>query len=84
MCAVVSYNDSNLLWCGKYGGCSAPADAAFLYAIPLIVGIIVCVVAAVLLYKKVGNKADAHSPWHPYRVGFPKMWCICTKSLSTS
>ncbi|MEG0895593.1 MAG: hypothetical protein RSE07_03255 [Oscillospiraceae bacterium] len=52
MCAVVAYNYSSLLWCGKYGGCSAPADVAFLYAIPFIVGIIVCVVVAVLLYKK--------------------------------
>lgn len=61
MCAVVAYNYSYLLFCGKYGGCSAPADAAFLSAIPFIVGVIVCVVIAILLYKKVVSKVKEHN-----------------------
>ena len=41
MCAVVAYNYASLLWCGRYGLCSAPADTAFFYAIPFGMGMAV-------------------------------------------
>lgn len=55
MCAVVAYNYSGLYWCGRYGGCSAPASTAFLYAIPFGVGIAVCAGLAAVFYKKAGK-----------------------------
>jgi len=41
MCVVVAYNYASMLWCGRYGGCSAPADVAFLFAIPFVLGMVV-------------------------------------------
>ena len=52
MCAVVAYGYSNLQWGAKYAGYSAPASVAFLYAIPYGIGIVVCVIVAVVLRKK--------------------------------
>ena len=52
MCAAVAYNYCTLQWCGKYGGCSAPADAAFLLCIPYGVGIAICVLLACFFAKK--------------------------------
>lgn len=57
MCAVVAYNYCNLYWSGKYMGGSAPADVAFFLAIPFIIGIIVCIILAVLFRKK-GSQTD--------------------------
>ncbi len=52
MSAVVAYNYSEMK-CGiKYAGYSAPASAAFLYAFPYGIGIVVCIVLAVVLRKK--------------------------------
>ena len=34
MCAVIAYNYCNLLWGIKYAGYSAPAETAFLTAVP--------------------------------------------------
>ena len=51
MCAVVAYNFCNMQWGIKYAGYSGPANAAFLYAIPYGIGIIVCVIVAVVLKK---------------------------------
>ena len=52
MCFVVAYNYRGLL-CGiEHDGFSAPASIAFLTAIPFAVGIVVCVVLAIRLYKK--------------------------------
>jgi len=42
MCAVVAYSYCNMQWGIKYMGFSAPAGAAFLYAIPFCIGIAVC------------------------------------------
>ena len=42
MCAVIAYNYCNLLWGIKYAGYSAPAETAFLTAVP----IAVCVILA--------------------------------------
>ena len=52
MCAVVAYNYCDLLWGGQYAGYSAPASTAFVYAIPFVIGIIVCVVLAIVFQKK--------------------------------
>ena len=52
MCAVVAYNYRDLL-CGiEHAGFSAPASIAFLYAIPFAIGIIACVVLAIIFRKK--------------------------------
>ena len=52
MCIVVSYNYRDML-CGiEHAGYSAPASTAFLYAIPFVVGIIVCAILAIRFRKK--------------------------------
>ena len=52
MCAVVAYNYRGML-CGiKHMGYSAPANVAFIYAIPFLVGIIICVILAYIFHKK--------------------------------
>ncbi len=51
MCAVVGYQYRQELYNIEMGG-SAPADIAFLYAIPFAAAIIVCIVIAVLFYKR--------------------------------
>ena len=53
MCAVVAYNYCDLLWGGQYAGYGIPASTAFVYAIPFVIGIIVCVVLALTFRKKV-------------------------------
>ncbi len=56
MCAVVAYNYRGML-CGiKHMGYSAPPYVAFIYAIPYLAGIIVCVILTILFYKKSKNK----------------------------
>ena len=52
MCAVVAYNYCAMQWGAKYAGYSAPASAVFLYAIPYGIGIVMCVVMAIVLRKK--------------------------------
>jgi hypothetical protein len=52
MCAAVAYTYCELLWCGQYGGCSAPASIAFLLAIPYCIGIAICIGLTILCYKK--------------------------------
>ena len=52
MCAVVAFAYRDAL-CGiEHLGYSAPAGVAFLYAIPFAIGIIICVVIAVVFYRK--------------------------------
>lgn len=52
MCFVVAYNYRDMI-CGiEHAGYSAPASTAFLYAIPFVVGIIVCAVLAIRFRKK--------------------------------
>ena len=52
MCIVVSYNYRDIL-CGiDHAGFSAPADMAFLYAIPFLVAIALCAGLSVKLKKK--------------------------------
>lgn len=52
MCFVVAYNYRGML-CGiEHAGYSAPANIAFLHAIPFSVAIIVCIVLACIFRKK--------------------------------
>lgn len=52
MCAVVAYNYRDIL-CGiEHAGYSAPAGTAFLWAIPYLIGIVICVVMAISFRKK--------------------------------
>ena len=52
MCIVVAYNYRDML-CGiEHAGYSAPASTAFLYAIPFVVGIIVCAILAIRFRKQ--------------------------------
>ena len=52
MCAVVACQYSALLWCGRYGGCSAPAGIAFLYLIPYGTGVAACLLLALFFHKR--------------------------------
>ena len=56
MCAVVAYNYCALEWGGKYEAWSAPASTALLLAIPYAIGIIICVVLAIVFKRKYINK----------------------------
>ncbi len=52
MCFVVAYNYRDMLCGAQHAGYSAPASTAFLYAIPFVIGIIVCAVLAIRLRKR--------------------------------
>lgn len=52
MCAVVAFTYRGILCDIEHAGFSAPADLAFLYAIPFAIGIIICVILAVVFWKK--------------------------------
>lgn len=52
MCAVIAYNYSYLSTCNLYTLCSAPVETAFIYAIPYGIGIIICIILAVVINKK--------------------------------
>lgn len=56
MCAVVAYNYRGILCDIEHAGFSAPADLAFLLAIPFLVLISVCVLLAIVFYKKSKQK----------------------------
>ncbi len=52
MCFAVAYNYRDIL-CGiEHAGFSAPASLAFIYALPFLIGIVICVVLAVRFHKK--------------------------------
>ena len=52
MCAEVAY-EYRAMECGiAHMGCSAPPDVAFLYAIPFLIGIAVCLAMAWRLGRK--------------------------------
>lgn len=56
MCFVVAYNYRDIL-CGiEHKGFSAPADIAFLCAIPFLAAIAVCIVLAIVFYRKSREK----------------------------
>ena len=56
MCAVVAYNYRDILCSIEHAGFSAPADLAFLYAVPFLVAIAVCLVLAIVFYRKSREK----------------------------
>ena len=52
MCAVVAWNYCAMLHGIEHHGFSAPADISFLYAIPFVIAIAVCVVLTIVFHKK--------------------------------
>ena len=52
MCAVVAYNYCDMRWGIKYAGYSAPAETAFLAAVPYVICIVVCVILALYFRRK--------------------------------
>ena len=52
MCVVVAYNYCDMAWKIKVAGNSAPASIAYLYAIPFVIGIVLCVISALYFKKK--------------------------------
>ena len=52
MCAVVAYNFCKMQWGIRYAAFSAPAWVAFLYGIPYAIGIVVCIIVAVVIKKR--------------------------------
>ena len=52
MSAVVAYSYCNMQWGIEYAGYSAPAEMAFINAIPYAVAVAVCIAVAVLLRKR--------------------------------
>lgn len=54
MCIVVASNYTSML-CGiEHQGFSAPASTAFIYAVPFVVGIVICILLAFFFKKKKG------------------------------
>lgn len=52
MCGVVAYNYCNMEWEIKVGGTCAPVEMAYLYAIPFVIGIVLCLIGAFYFKKK--------------------------------
>ena len=52
MCAVVASQYTGLLYCGRYGLCSAPASTALLLGIPFLIGILLCLGLARFFHKR--------------------------------
>ena len=52
MCAVVAYSYCDMQWGIRYSCYSAPAYVAFLSAIPYLIGIAICVTAALILCRR--------------------------------
>lgn len=52
MCANVAFEYCNMLWGIKYAGYSAPANVAFLFAIPYVIGILICLVLAYVFWRR--------------------------------
>ncbi len=56
MCAVVAYNYRGLEAGAEYGN-SAPPSVAFVLAVPFLIGIVICAVSSVLLWRGIATKA---------------------------
>ena len=52
MCAEVAFNYASMLCAIEHKGFSAPADVAFLFAVPYSIGIAICVVLALVFNSK--------------------------------
>ena len=51
MCAV-AYNYCNMEWEIKVGGTSAPVEISYLYVIPFLIGIVLCLIGVFYFKKK--------------------------------
>ncbi len=58
MCAAVAYNYCSLQWSAVYEGSSAPPSVAFLFALPFLAGIILCMLSAWFFHKKSKHQGD--------------------------
>lgn len=56
MSAKVAFEYSNMLWGIKCAGFSAPANVAFVFAIPYLIGIIICLGLFLVTRRKSGLK----------------------------
>ncbi len=51
-CATVAFQYRGMLCAIEHCGASAPASIAFIYAIPFAIAIAVCIVLAIVFFKK--------------------------------
>ena len=51
-CVAVAYNYRELVCCIEHGGFSAPASIAFLGTIPYAIAVAICVILAIVFFKK--------------------------------
>lgn len=58
MCATVAYNYCSMQYEILYAGYSAPANVAFLFSIPFVIGIVICAVLACIFYQRYQNSAS--------------------------
>ena len=56
MCAVVSFQYCDMLYGIEYKGYSAPAEIAFLNAIPFVFCIVLCLLVSLVFYRKSKSK----------------------------
>ena len=56
MSATVAFEYSNMLWGIKVAGYSAPANVAFVFAIPYLIGIIICLGLLLVIQRKFERK----------------------------
>ena len=52
MCFVVAYNYRDMLCSIEHLGFSAPASTAFIYAVPFLIGILICIFLSIRFHKK--------------------------------
>lgn len=52
MSATVAYNYCAVYYAGLYEGASAPPEVAFIFLIPFIIAIAICVIIGLILKKK--------------------------------
>ena len=52
MCATVAYNYCDMQWGIRYRGYSAPANVAFIFIIPYVIGIAICIILSWTFYKR--------------------------------
>lgn len=52
MCIDTAYNYASMLCAIQHRGFSAPASTAFLFSIPPAIGIIICIILALVFNKK--------------------------------
>lgn len=52
MCATVASIYTDVCWGMKYAGYSAGPDIAFVIAIPFLIAIVICVILAIVFYRK--------------------------------